>query len=441
MRRRNAFTIVELLVAMALIMFIMAILSTAFATATQTFRSLKAVGDLANKLRSVTTILQRDLAADHFDGKKRLGSPNFWLNGPPSQGYFRIWQGSPPSTVLGSPCYIEGYDMDGFPSYRSVNHMLAFTIKMRGDQMGDFLTAGMNGGGSTSLLGTGNPPKTLSVLQRFGPIESRYQSPGSFNYQWADVAWFLQPQIDPNTKIQDTTSGGVPLYTLYRSQHLAVPDNSLVPTQPVASLTSFLEMSCWNNSATGNLYFNSPMDLTVPSRRFGMTPANVSGIPVSGIPYTTTTYGLTYPTLVQQGAIGNLVNADIQTTDVISFDVRVLVPGVVSSSGDPFASLFSVTSAYYNGNPSFYNPTKTPITPNNPAVFDTWSSLVDGLTGSPGYSVWNLPGTTSTNPNHSIPLWNQTTQTGPTIQAIQITIRLWDFKTQQTREVTIVQAM
>jgi prepilin-type N-terminal cleavage/methylation domain-containing protein len=41
----------------------------------------------------------------------------------------------------------------------------------------------------------------------------------------------------------------------------------------------------------------------------------------------------------------------------------------------------------------------------------------------------------------SIPLWNPTTQQGPIIQALQITIRIWDQKTNQTRQVTIVQAM
>ena len=149
MRRRQGFTLVELLVAMALIIFIMAILSQAFVSATSTFRMLKASGDMAEKLRATSQVLQRDLAADHFEGKKRLSNANFWLNGPPQQGYFQVWQGSAPSIIAGSPCYIEGYDLDNIPpnpgigSYRSVNHTLAFTIKMRGNQMGDFLSAGV----------------------------------------------------------------------------------------------------------------------------------------------------------------------------------------------------------------------------------------------------------------------------------------------------------
>ena len=39
------------------------------------------------------TILQRDLAADHFDGTKKLCDPDFWEYGPPREGYFSIIQG------------------------------------------------------------------------------------------------------------------------------------------------------------------------------------------------------------------------------------------------------------------------------------------------------------------------------------------------------------
>ena len=46
MRRRQGFTIVELLVAMALIVLIMSIISEAFVEGLGTFRELKGIGDL-----------------------------------------------------------------------------------------------------------------------------------------------------------------------------------------------------------------------------------------------------------------------------------------------------------------------------------------------------------------------------------------------------------
>ncbi len=486
MKRRQGFTIVELLVSMALILFIMAILSHAFVASTTTFRNLKAAGDMANKLRAATTLLQRDLSADHFEGNKRLSDPNFWVNGPPQQGFFQVYQGSGGGQ--------EGSDTSLIGSYYSTNHSLAFTVKLRGNDMSDFLSAGAAGGGSTPLNATISPLTTLSNLPSFGPIESRFQgsSGGSYNYQWGEVEWFLQPSINPSTgqpdmTVADTTimpnSPAMQLFTLYRRQRLLVPDNNLVqpavptinPITLTPNIANFLEMSCWVNGA--NLYFNNPMDVTVPLRRFGGSGPTITA-PPSVYPYATTNYTTLSTELAQLALLGAPVNpllngADIQLTDVVSFDVRLLplyptVPLVTPPNpNDPFVTLFQppFTTIFPNGNPGFYSATNLTA----PAVFDTWSSLQDSLTGinldgKPLYSEWNLPIITNptapppTVPNPAcIPLWNSTaltyqyppgsaqtitlTGSGPIIQAIQISIRIWDAKTNQTRQVTIVQAM
>ncbi|HTU21948.1 MAG TPA: prepilin-type N-terminal cleavage/methylation domain-containing protein [Gemmataceae bacterium] len=404
MRRRQGFTLVELLVAMALIIFIMAILSQAFASAMTTFRNLKALGDMAEKLRATTQLLQRDLSADHFEGKKRLSDSNFWINGPPQQGFFQIMQGSAGT--------LEGADLDTIGSYYSTNHSLSFTVKLRGNDMGDFFSAT---GGMAALSGL------------FGPAESRYQieSGGSYNYQWAAVEWFLVGS-------GSSTVSGVPLFTLYRRQALLVPDNNLVqPVQPAGNLASFGELSCWTNGA--NLYFNSPIDITDPTRRLWGGSAAYTPI------------GATSP-FTAPSVISILSGSDIQLTDVVSFDVRVLTPGVTNGI-DPFVTLWqapfnvlNTAGGINNGNPAYF-----PANPAGPMVFDTWSSLNDGLILPPtGYSQWNVAGQGT-----SIPLWNPNTgstispppESGPIIQAIQISIRIWDYKTNKTRQVTMVQAM
>lgn len=389
MRRRQAFTLVELLVAMALIIFIMAILSQAFVSAMTTFRNLKASGDMAEKLRATTQLLQRDLAADHFEGKKRLSDPNFWLNGPPQQGFFNIWQDDATTTVN------EGNDLDGIASYRNAYYTLAFTVKLRGNQMGDFMSAS---GGMAALSG------------QFGPPEARYQvaatSGASYNYQWAEIDWFMQPSGDTTAPDQTTGTQGVPLYNLYRRQRLLVPDNNLVqPQQPAGNASQFYELSYWQpQGANGALYFNSPMDITVPQRR-------VMGVSSAYAP-------------LPQG-LPNLTGSDIQLTDVVSLDVRMLVAGATGTP-DPFVTL-------YNAPFTNYTYTAPPWIVKG-MVFDTWSSVNDGLHN---YSQWSQTG----NPGTSVPFWNATTQSGPIIQAIQISIRIWDVKTNQTRQVTVVQAM
>lgn len=513
MKRRHGFTLVELLVSMALIIFIMAILSQAFVAALGTFRNLKAQGDMAEKLRSVTQMLEHDLAADHFDGSRRLSDPTFWQNGPPQQGFFRIWQGSNPPASLND--FVEGYDPSGIGSYRSTDHYLAFTVKLRGNNMGNFMSASAAGSGAGGNL-------LMSAIQTFGPPEARYQatSGGAYNFQWGEVAWFLQPQVNPTTLTQDATIAdpvagtptGLPLFTLYRRLRLLVPDNNLVsldlvskglpPVIPIGQFANYLEMSCSPDTKTANntLYFNNPSDITVPWRRFGMVPPNPTYLaypagllygaitpfvgpyppwsvswpavvpltpypwgswvppnPMLPVPPTYPPYpGIppqvptpSYPTLAQQGASALLTGADIQLNDVISFDVRVFITDPITklplaSNGiDPFVTLFQVPQAYQN-NPVFYNQNTPPLNPSGPnltgpAVFDTWTSLDDGLgtVTNPTYPVlWDKPFSML-----AIPLWNSALRNGPIIKAIQITIRIWDFKTNQTRQVTIVQAM
>jgi type II secretory pathway pseudopilin PulG len=489
MKRRHAFTLVELMVSMALIIFMMAILSGAFVAALGVFRNLKAQGDLAEKLRATSQILQNDLASYHFDGSRRLSDRDFWLNGPPTQGFFRIWQGSPDISAANA---LEGLDLpNSIPSYRSTNHYLAFTVRKIGNDMGDFMTAGPLGGGAV-----------LSNLIAFGPNESRYQTTsgaGTYNYQWAEVAWFLQPQINPTTGAVDMTApdvgtpNGVPLFTLYRRQRLLVPDNNLVvPPQSALTIQNFQEMSCWVNG--GNIYFNNPEDITVPWRRFGMVaPGTTPSAPV-GLLYATTgfppsawpllvgqggTWTLpsptppvpptyppsptppflpptpSYPTLAQQpGVPVRLYGADIQLNDVISFDVRVLAAQINPLTLTPipiaptFVSLLTPNPAtklpffisYGNAavqgvNPGqAYNPAYNMIT--GPMVFDTWTTMNNDLMGNNYRSSWANPFFIT-----AIPMWNSLLNSGPLIQAIQISIRIWDFKTNQTRQVTIVQAM
>jgi prepilin-type N-terminal cleavage/methylation domain-containing protein len=427
MQRRQGFTLVELLVAMALIVFIMAILSYAFEAATRSFRDLKAAGDLAEKLRSVSGQLRRELAADHFEGKKRLSDPTFWASGPPRQGFFRIYQGSRPGAA-GALCILEGADQDGLKSYRTADHILHFTVKLRGNQESEFFSAGV-------------PAGSPLLTNIFGPLEARYQGTGAYRYQWAEVAYFLRPSLDAQN--QQDTANGTPLYSLYRRQRLAVPDNVLVtPPVQAADAANYLEVSCDPDPAnTNSLYFNSPLDLTVPARRFG---TDATGLPNKNV----ANYGLSYPTLADQAPVGsNLRGADLVLTDVVSFDVRVLLGKKTSGTTviyggppdplNPFIDLYDASLGVYdNGNTTLF-------AANGPRVFDTWSSAYSGVAAVPDYSTWDAPNPASA--ATKVPMWKADAANnnlrGPMIQAIQVTIRVWDAKTSLTRQITIVQAM
>jgi type II secretory pathway pseudopilin PulG len=493
MKRRQAFTLVELLVSLALIIFIMSILSQAFIAALGTFRNLKGQGDLAEKLRSTVQILQRDLGANHFESNRRLSDPTFWNNGPPQQGFFQVWHGplaNPAATWLGTQpvpgpqaqnftgdpflgSTAEGSDPSGIASFRSINHTLAFTVHLVGNNMGDFMSASGLGSGLT-VPPLPQLPGGIASIQTFGPPESRYQSTiGAYNYQWAEVEWFLKPQLNPNTNpplqdstVADPTTGAqaLPLYTLYRRQRLLVPDNNLVTmgTTPIggtssASIGNFLEMSCWVNG--GSIYFNNPSDVTMPNRRLGLgIPSQPIGSPGG---FTTLAQDLTNLAVPLTSPLWGLAGSDIQMNDVVSFDVRLLplypTTTVLTANqvADPFVTLLQ---------PPFTGTTFNYSAPTGISglVFDTWSSINDGIND---YSQWNLagtltggkipywtpPGTTLTyqypvgalGPNTVVTqtLTTPITGSGPIIRAVQITLRIWDYKTNQSRQVTIVQAL
>src|SRR6266852_3289641 len=136
MRRRSAFTLVELLVSMALIVFIMALLSEAFVVGMQTFRDLKAIGDMDERLRAAAQQLRNDLQADHFEGKRRLGDPNFWAAGLPREGFVRIYTPTSPAAWTGvwQPSFVEAVDGDGIQSAVVTETVLHLSVKQRANR-------------------------------------------------------------------------------------------------------------------------------------------------------------------------------------------------------------------------------------------------------------------------------------------------------------------
>ncbi len=283
MRRRSGFTLVEVLVSMALILFIMTILGAAFSAATQTVSDLKSAGDLAERLRGATTVIHRDLEANHcFDANGNvLRLSTMWNTNfnptppPPAQGFFRILVEA--SHVAQGPAWPErGSDVNGLPSYYQTTASLAYTISLTGTRRDDFLSA---------FVGAGSPLLSDPTL---GPPDQRYQdSANVYNSPSAEVALFLVPTND----VTDAANGAKPLFSLMRRQLLTTP-----PTQPVGQFQphwtpattvagpnpNYVEVSTvpttGEAAAATNLSFNSLADLTMPVKRFWMNRGNLAGV-------------------------------------------------------------------------------------------------------------------------------------------------------------------
>lgn len=242
MRRRQGFTLVELLVTMALIIFIMVILAEVLGSALNTFHQLKAIGDMQEKLRGVTTILRRDLAADHFEGRRRVRDGNF--DGDlPLKGFFRLYR----RVNFGGP-FDEGQDYDGIRSFRSLGDVLHFSVKLRGNGREDQFVAPIPTG---SPLSVGNPTNFFGQ-----PPDALYWDDISPTYrsQWAEVAYFCDP-------LPGLTTGALPLYALYRVQFLVVPN---VENLGQATATAGHEHISYDPVSRR---FNSPEDIVNPNRR------------------------------------------------------------------------------------------------------------------------------------------------------------------------------
>ena len=475
MRRRQAFTITELLVAMALIVFIMYILAEAFAAGSGAFRNLKAIGDMNERLRTTSNLLRKYLSADHFNGRARMSDPNFWQNGPPQEGFFRIWQDFNPNNVAGMPfdsSNIEGTDLDGNTSYSSqgTGQGLHFAVKFRGNNRGDFFRANI----PQRVTGYPGPPPFLQSPLLLLPFpDTRFQEQGSNTLcsPWAEAALFLRATGEST---DDPTNPGnsLPLFSLRLRQRVLVPDNSLVQqlvqaqspkqTSILASdyaAGGYVEMSCYQDPNPTNstyLYFNNPADVTMPARRLGPTPGQVSTLAIDQPGRSSPS---TYPLLQDDPAVGKglLPGDDILLTNVLSFEVRVLLPfdqwsNYYTQLGLPAANwpmydFVSLQSRHQldpnpnNGVMQQFAMGATPFTPivnNKPNpnfkgfVFDTWSSRADEVFN---YSAW---ASKTAGNNALIPLYQNAQGQKIQILAIQITIRIWDSNTRQSRQTSIV---
>jgi hypothetical protein len=399
MKRRPGLTLVEMMVSTALVLFIMVIISEAFVTGLESFHQLKSIGDMNEKLRSAVAILRRDLRADHFND---VTTPLSQVAYPPASGmgFFRI-QGSA-STREGGVS-----DPDGIYSLVATDHLLHFSINLSVPPASDpnfrvngpenFLSALVN------LPPPATPPPGAAALAARSP--AAFLDGANYVGQWAEVAYFLRPlQIAPGQPLM--TSGTPPQtrFALYRRQLvvLSAADatfmNTNTPLQAVSQVGPgganwgpgfFYEVSCQPDMTTPtNLHFNSPSDLVLPARRaLAYAPATY-GTP-QGTSYSNTPFPI--PILPERGEniiVSTVQGADLLLTDVLSFDVQVF-PDLANNPSSP--------------------PDWQDVAAMRPPsiVFDT---------GTPPTSPYKILG-------------------------VKISLRIWDMKTQKTRQITITQDM
>jgi type II secretory pathway pseudopilin PulG len=425
---RRGFTLVELLVAAAVCVLIMAVLATAFQLGIDTMRQMKSTGDLVDQLRGATEVLRTDLKSDHFLDDGKVSPPRIrvrdirfdrlsWTVGngtldttdptaqPASAGFFRARSSPIPAAQQ------EGADSDALLSSRATDHYLHFTsILPPGDGPEDNYTA--TAGGRT--------------------VQSRA----------AEVAYFLE-----GTGFTTTGTTSIPIYRLIRRQRLAALNQTELQTRwlgvpldpPVISLAMPADKTYGNVP-------NTLADLTNPFKRLGGT-AWVKGVQV-GPGYGVTGSG-------DDSTLAPLTSRpgdDILLSNVISFEVQLSWEAAPAGNNiptirnpDPFNPNGNVTGYPIKTDYPFDTLPKIPtdgkmVSP-GPAntsvpdyVFDTWS---DQMTGWNTVDVANS--TTIPSPKAAYASTANTVPYPIRVLAVQIKIRVWDPKLQNARQMTIVQ--
>jgi type II secretory pathway pseudopilin PulG len=441
--RRTGFTIVELLVAAALSMVIMLILGMAFQKMTDTFRTLRSVSQMQERLKSSHMVLKRDLEAYHFysagqfasgGGPSKLSQQRLDQNGwvPTTDGFFCIMQGSSP--LMQYP--YEGLDSDGLPSSRAVTHSLHFTALLSPDPLittipheEDFFYANAPNNPAGNLAGK-------------SPVDFQRPSGTIFSSRWAEVMYFLVPN--------GATANGEPLFALYRRQRLLIDGISSTPSQSPNTAVPWnggLEAQYPNISWGPNA--QSPVGAPPgPGPRVNRTsdiPVKANRLQPFASPqpngYGNIWRGTRLDPSEIAGLSPGLQGDDILLTDVLGFEVKVnWSTGTASMTFEKFSQPGTNTDWPFdylpaqNGNPRnpLYNDATLPA-----RTFDTWS-IADASSAVPPInwndSVQGSPTSYNTSGTTRPPLRIR-------INSLQIRIRVWDQAGQTARQMTIVEDM
>jgi prepilin-type N-terminal cleavage/methylation domain-containing protein len=243
--RRTGFTIPELLVAMAVALGIMVILTESFRMGMDLSRFSRGTGEMMSQLQGAGVILNRDLQLPHFLAESSKPNEGLRLSDqrldtlpnaygpalqylpwtPPKAGFFRIVSPQPNGyhEQLG-PAPVQSADREGFYINTATNHALHFTA--------------IHPGG----------------VDQFSALVNNF----TYTSRAAEIAYFLVPMGERTSN----RASGRPLYHLIRRQRLvAVTDQDRTPLAPAAFDTDVI--------ASDGVTPYTLADLTNPSNRLG----------------------------------------------------------------------------------------------------------------------------------------------------------------------------
>jgi hypothetical protein len=412
---------VELMVAMALIILVMAILAGAFSVTMDSFSQLKSIGGLSKDLQAVQTQLQNDLSANHLTDDTgnpvRVSDPRVaaaaWT-GQGQGGYFAYTQRW--SLTL------EGTDGDGITSWRGDSEdlqtpgycILRMAAQISGRTPQDAFTADL------SSMSAAN---RASLLTAAGSLTDLSPGGTSLVSRWAEVVYFIRPNGLLTTADSSSGQQQLMVYTLYRRQRLLAANQGASiyesaggpPGSIVAQPIDYPDLS-WSRvipSSPAQDRLNTPADISTPANRLGGS-SDPTAVPLYPSP----------PLPPQTPPDSPSPSWTAHSTPGLPFPYRI--PATNSSGG---ASLRYGTDVLLNNVLSFQVLAMT-----NPVL--PYSATTSPYTFGPG-TGWPLPWTFDTATPQTVMVG--TTPTVIRMRAVQIKLRVYDLKNKVTRQITVTQ--
>ncbi len=395
-KRSQAFTIVELLVSLGLVIFIMSLVSTIFVLATKSFRDMKAAGDLSEQLRSAGQLIRSMAKATHFTQNVQPSDDTFWqawdssgtgaffskCGNPPGyleeqlkdptntfgrEGYLRLDQLAQPEDPV--PGGSLDFDSIGVKTGNAISdHRLSMTVLQNGLSPSDLFSAYYDPSNAT------RPAFLTTIDHKF------FESAQLVRRPKGEVAFYLGPPDVLDAAKTGLISGdptNLPLYSLHMKSWL-LKESTDAGTVPDSQL-SFSPAPSWNGLT----------EMTNPANRASVQPI--------------------------QAPLNNRFNTStLILRNVVSFEVQLL-----DKVGDPISlgvNGFFDTSAEANwAKNAMVNP-------------PTYSNK----TGSWVANQWQW----TTNPDGIL-----TSRSPPKIFAIKIILRVYDPDNEITRQMTIIEPL
>jgi type II secretory pathway pseudopilin PulG len=436
---RAAFTLVEMLIAMALTLILVYSIAEFYAYIGNAVRDGRATIEMGGQLRAATAQLNEDLQSLTL-------RPTPWIDPNSSPGYVTVYEGP----------YSDTYPDGG-------------TSDISADTNTNSVPDIIENQNLTNLVGDGDDVLAFTIRARDVPFQAQVWD-GSANVmlqsQYAEVLWyttFVDLNGDDGWDIEE------PRF-LCRRQLLILPNLGTLPMQ--GNLGQFIQGAevSFHLNAMGQPVANSLADLSLRQNRFGcqggaypwhqrLNPTNATSL---------LTYNFSATKIGEERVLANLLAFDVRVFDGAApiyedaSSATALSPGDIGyrallSSGSPTAIGYGAWvdlgfnrtgmagNSYFSGAPSAAFGIAAPTAATQPYNFihwDTWATTyehdgvnqdgdavfdesVNGLDDDGANGV-DDPGERETQPSYSLPL-----------RGIQVRIRMYEPQTRQMRQATV----